>query len=467
MNQTHDSEMVPSALLRKYDRPGPRYTSYPTVPVWTEDFGSSDYGRFLDEFGATDRPLSVYLHLPFCEERCTFCACNVVIAKRPETVERYLEYLLREIDNVVARIGSGRRLLQLHWGGGTPTYLTIPQMEMVWKKLQTVFNFDPAAEIAIEVDPRVTTAEQLRYLRGLGFNRLSMGVQDLTPAVQAAIGRGQTTAQTEITYNLGRELAFEGINMDLIYGLPQQTVPEFTRTIEQIVRWRPDRLAVYSYAHVPWVKPQQHQINEADLPHGAEKFALFETAVQGLLAAGYEAIGFDHFALPSDEFAQGRSDGRLHRNFMGYTISASRDMIGLGVSAIGELGGCFAQNDSHLGGYYRRIDEDGFGTHRGWAKSDDDAIRQAAILALMCRMTLNFSELNEQFGIDAERYLAEPLGKLDEFTDDGLLERTADGLTVTPVGRNFVRNIAMVFDAYLPVLTENATETKPIFSRTI
>lgn len=458
---------VPTALLRKYDRPGPRYTSYPTVPVWTEKFGSADYDRHLACFAATDRGLSVYVHLPFCEERCIFCGCNVVIAQRQETVERYLGYLFREIDHVAGRLGAKRRLLQLHWGGGTPTFLSIPQMDRIWDKLQRVFAFDPDAEIAIEVDPRVTTPEQMRHLRALGFNRLSMGVQDLTPAVQDAIGRGQTSTQTQATYELGRELGFAGINMDLIYGLPRQTVADFTESIAQIARWRPDRLAVYSYAHVPWVKPQQMQINEAELPRGPEKFALFAAAVGGLVSAGYEPIGMDHFALPTDELALGLRNGHLHRNFMGYTISASRDMVGLGVSAIGEIGGCFAQNDSHLGGYYRRLDTDGTGIHRGWTLTPDDEIRREAILSIMCRMRLSFPDLNRRFGIDAASHFSDEMNGLDEFINDGLLETNGDGFVVTPRGRHFVRNIAMVFDAYLPRLNEKATAKKPIFSRTV
>ncbi|HWO56013.1 MAG TPA: oxygen-independent coproporphyrinogen III oxidase [bacterium] len=458
---------VPSELLRKYDRPGPRYTSYPTVPVWTETFGADDYRRHLDAFAAGGRGLSVYVHLPFCEHRCTFCGCNVVIAQREDTIERYLDYLFREIDMVAARFGGKRRLLQLHWGGGTPTHLSIPQMQRVWDKLQGVFDFDPAAEIAIEVDPRVTTREQMQFLRALGFNRLSMGVQDLSPEVQEAIGRNQTDRQTAAIYRLGRDLGFYGINMDLIYGLPRQTAAQWRATMDMIADWKPDRLAVYSYAHVPWVKPQQMQINEAELPRGPEKFALFEIAVKSLLAAGYEPIGFDHFALPTDELAQGIHNGRLHRNFMGYTVSVSRDMVGLGLSSIGEIGGCFAQNDSRLGGYYRRMDETGTGIHRGWSLSRDDKIRQEAILAIMCRMRLSFAELGRQLEIDAREYFREEFTRLDEFVGDQLIDINDDGFVVTPRGRHFVRNIAMVFDAYLPKIQEQATEKRPVFSRTI
>jgi oxygen-independent coproporphyrinogen-3 oxidase len=458
---------VPTHLLRKYDRPGPRYTSYPTVPVWTEEFGSAQYEEHLRRFAATDRTLSVYVHLPFCHERCTFCGCNVVIAQRQETVERCLDYLFREIDHVTQLLGPRRRVLQLSWGGGTPTFLTIPQIDRLWKKLNETFTIDPAAEVAIEVDPRVTTPEQMRHLRALGFNRLSMGVQDLDPEVQTAIGRGQTFAQTEATYALGRELGFTGINMDLIYGLPRQTVAEFSETIAAVARWLPDRLAVYSYAHVPWVRPQQMQINEAELPTGSEKFALFAAAVEGLLAAGYHPIGMDHFALPTDELASGLENGRLHRNFMGYTVSASRDMVGLGVSSIGEIAGCFAQNDARLGGYYRRLDTSGFGIHRGWVLTRDDEIRREAILSIMCRLRLSAAALSDRFGIDAAAYFAEEMTRLDEFINDGLLEPIHDGFIVTPTGRHFVRNIAMVFDAYLARLTEKATAKKPIFSRTI
>lgn len=458
---------VPTELLRKYDRPGPRYTSYPTVPVWTEDFGAGDYRRHLECYAATDRPISVYVHIPFCEARCTYCGCNVVIAQRQDTVERYLDYLFREIEIVATHLQKRRRLLQLHWGGGTPTFLTIPQMDRLWQRLNDAFDFDSEAEIGIEVDPRVTTREQLRHLRDLGFNRLSMGVQDLTPAVQEAIGRGQTINETAVLYFLGRDLGFKGINMDLVYGLPRQTLPDFAQSIRQIVRWKPDRLAVYSYAHVPWVKPHQMQINEADLPTGPDKFALFAGAIEQLIDAGYIPIGMDHFALPQDELAQGLDNGQLHRNFMGYTVSLSRDMVGLGVSAIGEIGGCFAQNDSRLGGYYRRIDEHGFGVYRGWSLTRDDEIRRAAILALMCRMRLDFPELKRDFGIDPERYFIDDLKHLGEFYNDELLVRDATGLQVTPIGRHFVRNIAMAFDAHLPRLTRDATTQKPIFSRTV
>ncbi|MBI5868730.1 MAG: oxygen-independent coproporphyrinogen III oxidase [candidate division Zixibacteria bacterium] len=467
MSQPSRYFAVPTDLLRKYDRPGPRYTSYPTVPVWTEEFGPADYEKHLANYAASDRPVSVYVHIPFCEERCTYCGCNVVIAQRQDTVERYLEYLFREIDNTAAKLGGKRRLLQLHWGGGTPTFLRIPQIDQLWNKLHTAFEFDPSAEIGIEVDPRVTSPEQLRHLGKLGFNRLSMGVQDLTPEVQVAIGRGQTVSQTEATFTLGRELGFAGINMDLVFGLPRQTLADFRRSIAQVVKWRPDRLAVYSYAHVPWVKPHQMQINEADLPTGPDKFALFATAIEQLIDAGYMPIGMDHFALPEDELAQGLDNGHLHRNFMGYTVSLSRDMVGLGVSAIGDIGGGFIQNDSRLGGYYRRLDESGWAVYRGWSLTRDDEIRREAIIAIMCRMRLDFAELDRRFGIDSESYFKDDLGHLGEFYDDGLLTRADHALVVTPLGRHFVRNIAMVFDAYLPRLTENATVKKPIFSRTV
>lgn len=461
------SSKVPKELLRKYDRPGPRYTSYPTVPVWSEEFGPSQYADHLKRYAATERPISVYVHLPFCEARCTFCGCNVVIASRQETVERYLDYLFREIDNVSKRLGPKRRLLQLHWGGGTPTFLSIEQMSRLWHKLHDHFDFDPDAEIGIEVDPRVTTEAQMRHLRSLGFNRLSMGVQDLTPDVQEAMGRGQTVEETERLYELGRELGFTGINMDLIFGLPKQSVEQFTCTIDRIAAWRPDRLAVYSYAHVPWLKPNQMQINESDLPTGPDKFALFECAITGLVDAGYVTIGFDHFALPTDELALGLLDGRLHRNFMGYTVSSSRDMIGLGVSAIGDIADGFAQNDSRLGGYYRRIDEDQFGTYRGWTLSMDDRIRRQVILDLMCSMRLSYKSLEEDFAINAREYLADSVSHLGEFLDDGLLEEDIDGIRINESGRHFIRNIAMVFDVYLPRLTEEQAIPKPMFSQTV
>ena len=446
----NDDLRVTRALLEKHDKPGPRYTSYPTAPTWQTSFGDTAYREALARAAATpDEPLSVYFHLPFCWERCLFCGCNVVISKKQDVADTYLEYLYREVAMGAEALGARKGVKQMHWGGGTPTYLDCSQIEALFQQVSARFDFAPDAEIALEVDPRVTSREQLRLLRQLGFNRISMGVQDLDPAVQAAITRNQTVAQTRQLFEWCREERFDGINIDLIYGLPAQTPETWTKTIENVIAIRPDRLAVYSYAHLPEMIKHQKKIDPLPRPTGAEKFDLFAIARKLFLDAGYRAIGMDHFALPTDELAVALSERRLHRNFMGYTVVPAEDMIGFGVSAIGEIGGAYAQNEKRPVLYYGALDEGRFPTHTGIALTEDDKIRRWVIRQLMCNFHLDFAGLRARFGVDYASYFAEEEPELAPLCAEGFLARHPDHLEVLPLGQVFVRNICMVFDAYL------------------
>jgi oxygen-independent coproporphyrinogen-3 oxidase len=453
-----------AALLRKYDRPGPRYTSYPTAVEFNESFDAAAYASRLESAAKlADDPLSLYVHLPFCEVRCSYCGCMVIITQKREVAVRYLDYLEREIAMLARALGDRRRVVQHHWGGGTPTYLTVAQIRRLHDVIARSFNLDPDAERAIEIDPRVTTREQLVLLRSLGFNRLSMGVQDFTSEVQEAINRHQTEAQTRDLYRYARDIGFDSINVDLIYGLPRQGLDSFQRTLDSVVDMRPDRIAVYSYAHVPWLRPHQKQIDASTLPGAELKFELFGAAVETFLGSGYAQIGMDHFALPGDELAVAANERRLHRNFMGYTTRPAPDMLGVGVSAIGDVRGAFAQNHKKLPAYYAAIDAGRFPIERGYALSDDDLVRRYVIKELMCNFHVSTERVQEQFGIDFNRYFAAELPELARPVDDGFLRVTAKGLDITARGRLFVRNICMTFDKYLP----SHQNGRPVFSRTI
>jgi oxygen-independent coproporphyrinogen-3 oxidase len=456
-----------ASLLRQYDRPGPRYTSYPTAVEFNESFDEAAYRGRLDAASSIpDEPLSLYLHLPFCEARCSYCGCMVIITQKREVAARYLDYLDREIEMLARALRDRRRIVQHHWGGGTPTYLTPAQMTRLHRTVERWFEFDPDAEQAIEIDPRVTTREQLDLLRSLGFNRLSMGVQDFTPDVQEAINRRQSEAMTRDLYDYARRAGFDSINVDLIYGLPRQGLDTFRRTLDSVVDMRPERIAVYSYAHVPWLRPHQKDISTADLPDAGLKFELFGAAIETFLAGGYSAIGMDHFALPGDELALAAAARKLHRNFMGYTTRPASDMFGAGVSSIGDVRGAFAQNEKKLPRYYEAIDAGRFPIERGYALTPDDLVRRFVITELMCNFHVSRAVVGERFGLDFDRYFASELTGLAGNAGpvaDGFLRIDADGLTVTGPGRLFVRNICMAFDRYLP--THQAG--RPVFSRTI
>lgn len=448
-------------LLERYNVPGPRYTSYPTAPEWDDAFGPADYERELGESDASGRPLSLYMHLPFCESLCLFCGCNVVIRKNHDTALPYLETLRREIARVARRVDRSRPVVQFHWGGGTPTYFSPAQLEDLFACARGFFTFAPDAEIGVEVDPRVTTPEHLEVLRRLGFNRISMGIQDFNPEVQEAVRRVQPYAETRALYDRCRELGFESINIDLIYGLPLQTPASFGATADRVIGMGPDRVAMFSYAHVPWLKKQQGAVAPL-IPLGMDKFQIFRTGIGRFTAAGYRYIGMDHFARPDDELCVAQRDRTLHRNFQGYTTKAGSDLLGMGVSSISGLDRAYAQNHRGLEGYSAAVGRGELPIMRGVRLGDDDVVRRAAISRILCHCVLVKGELESAFGIRFDDYFTAELARLRELERDGLVRLEPDAIRVTTLGRIFLRNVGMVFDRYLA-----RPKDRPVFSKTL
>ncbi len=454
---------VSAELLARYDRPGPRYTSYPTAVEFHAGFTAADYAARLGRVPAGE-PVSLYLHLPFCAQRCAFCACNVVSTRRRDVAARYLDYLKRELELLAATLPPRLPVVQFHLGGGTPTYFEPGQLEDLCRHAWARFPPVAAAELAVEVDPRVTTHEHIDCLRSLGFNRLSMGVQDFAPAVQAAIGRYQQEAATRTLFAYCRAAGIPSINIDLVYGLPRQDPGSFGRTLDAVLALRPERVAVYSFAYVPWAKAHQKRLDAAWLPRGTAKLALFAQAISAFCGAGYEQIGMDHFALPDDELCRARAEHRLHRNFMGYTVHRAATMIGAGITGIGDVAGAYVQNRRKLSTYYRDLDSGDLPVERGIALSADDQVRRHVITEIMCNGMLGFAAVEARFGIRFREYFAPELAELaGEPAADGLLEMTADGLRATALGRLFIRNLCMPFDRYL----RRQRGEGPAFSRTV
>jgi len=451
-------------LLARYDRPGPRYTSYPTAPQFTEEFDEGAYReRLAVAADRVDEPLSMYVHIPFCEERCTYCGCNVVISphRGPET--RYLECVERELDLLAEALGNRRQLNQLHWGGGTPTYLRPKQCRRLFEAITSRFPLTADAEVAIEFDPCVTSPEHLHTLREIGFNRVSMGVQDINPEVQEAVQRVQPLELTQRHMERARRLGFASVNVDIIYGLPRQTEESFRHTVRTVVsELEPDRVACFSYAHVPWIKPHQKKLEQGALPSGWEKFRLFVGAVEEFLDAGYRFIGFDHFAKPSDELAKALDEGRLHRNFMGYTVMPATDQIGVGITSIGDLGGAYVANERNLARYQRTVAAGSLPVTRGIIRSSDDELRGAVIREIICNLKLDLGWVEKTFNIDPRKALSDELVELEPMVADGLVELGENGLQVTALGRFFLRNLCMPFDTYLKQPAD-----RPVYSRTV
>lgn len=438
--------------LRRYDVPAPRYTSYPTVPAWTDQIGPGAYAAALDRASKTpDAPLSTYVHIPFCRERCTFCGCNVVVTRSRDKADRYLATLAREMDTVADLLGDRRSLSQIHWGGGTPTFLDEQQLETLWTAITRRFRVLPDAEVAIEIDPVVTSRSQLDLLRKLGFNRISVGVQDLNPQVQRSIDRVQTVEETRAALDHARALGFKGINFDLIYGLPLQTPRSWQRTLEQVIEMRPDRLAVYSFAYVPEVRPNQNRLPVVGMPRGREKLELFRLAWEALTGAGYQQIGMDHFAVPEDELALAQSRRALGRNFQGYTVQAATEVVAFGASAISDIGGLYVQSPHGLPRYEEAVNLGVLAVERGIELTADDLQRRSIISQLMCNFWVDLG------GVPGFQRELERLGG-PEF--DSLVKVSGREIELTPLGRIFVRNVATVFDAYLP-------QQAQAFSRTV
>jgi len=463
LQQMREELRVGEEFLARYNRPGPRYTSYPTAPVWNDSFGPSDLERVHEEAERARSPVSLYMHIPFCESLCLFCACNVIIQKDKRVAPPYLEVLKREMDRVSRSVSKEREVVQFHWGGGTPTYLTPEQIEDLFGAVRARFTFAVDAEIGIEVDPRVTSREHLETLRRLGFNRLSMGIQDFHAEVQKAIHRIQPFELTRDLLFAARELGFDSINVDLIYGLPYQTPERFAHTVDQILELAPDRVALFSYAHVPWLKKQQGSF-AAHLPEGMQKFEIFRTGLLKFLEAGYLYIGMDHFAKPGDELAISQQKRTLHRNFQGYTTKAGADLYGMGVTAISGIQNAYAQNHRELAAWEKAVGERGIATMRGYRLSEDDRLRRAVISRLLCHTVVIKEEIAREFGIDFDRYFADELGRLEASREDGLVSLKAEEIRATWMGRIFIRNLAMVFDPYLE---KQQLAAKPLFSKTL
>lgn len=442
-----------AALIRRYDSHGPRYTSYPTAVQFHTGFDEQSYRRLaLLSNAGTPRPLSIYVHVPFCARPCFYCGCNKIVTRNPVHAEQYLQRLRREIELQGALFARRRDVRQLHFGGGTPTYLTMVQLGGLFDHLGKYFSIDRSErrEFSIEIDPRTLEPHTLSALANLGFNRLSLGVQDFDPRVQRAVNREQSPEQIEQCTIQARALGYRSVSFDLIYGLPLQTVESFGRTLDTVVRMRPDRIAAYGYAHMPRLFKAQRAIRAEQLPDAETRLQLLALTVEKLTEAGYVYIGMDHFALPDDDLARAMRDGSLHRNFQGYSTHGDCDLIGLGVSAIGAVGDSYSQNRKDLTSYYAALDQGRLPVDRGIALSVDDVLRREVIQRLMCKGELSMREIEGRYAINFGNYFANELVALNALATDGLITSDADAIHVTERGRALLRTIAMVFDAYLP-----------------
>ena len=453
-------------LLKRYDVSGPRYTSYPTADRFVEAFGEADYLQALEQrrdgVGTKAYPLSLYVHIPFCESLCYYCACNKIITKHHERGAEYVRYLEREVDLNIAHLGQGQVVSQLHLGGGSPTFLSDAELSQLMAMLRRNFQLAPGGEYSVEIDPRTVTRERLAHLAEQGFNRLSFGVQDFEPAVQKAVHRIQPAEQVFDLAAAARELGFESINADLIYGLPMQTPETFERTLEQITQLRPDRIALYAYAHLPERFKPQRRIHTQDLPPAASKLVMLSSAMRVLTQAGYVYVGMDHFALPNDALAVAKRQGRLHRNFQGYSTQPDCDLIALGVSSIGRVGPTFSQNVKTLDEYYDLLNQGRLPVARGMALSRDDLVRRTVIMALMCQGSVLFESVELSHLIDFKQYFATELETMASMQEQGLLTMDDTGIHVTELGWFFVRGVAMVFDKYLQADKNRARFSKII-----
>ncbi|WP_374607608.1 oxygen-independent coproporphyrinogen III oxidase [Thermomonas sp.] len=458
-----------AGLLRRYDRPGPRYTSYPTAPQFNADFGEAalrEVARASNE-DPIPRPLSLYVHVPFCFSPCFYCGCNRIITRDLSRGRAYLERLGREIALMAPLFDRDREVIQLHFGGGTPNFLDAAQLCGVVETLRGAFRFADSddRDISVELDPRFCNPADMPVLAAAGFNRTSLGVQDFDPTVQDAVNRIQSVEETRAIVDACRGAGMRSVNIDLIYGLPGQSLDGFRRTLDTVVAMRPDRLAVYSYAHLPHIFKPQKQIDDALLPDPDTKLALLQAAVEQLTAAGYVYIGMDHFALPDDELAVAQARGGLHRNFMGYTTHADSDLVGLGVSAISHIGNSFSQNPRDLPSWEIALDEGRLPVFRGMRMDEDDEIRADLVQSLMCQGEVRVRAFQERHGIGFAEYFADDLQRLWPLADDGLVDVGPEAIRATPRGRLLLRNIAMCFDRYLD--RESVIDARPRFSRAI
>ncbi len=451
-------------LIRRLDKNGPRYTSYPTADRFADSYDAKSYEHWLAkrEIGGISRPLSLYIHIPFCNTLCFYCACNKVITKDKSKAAVYVDYLIREMRMQTAILKEGQTVEQLHFGGGTPTFLSDQEIRKVMAAIRENFRLVDNGEYSIEIDPRKVGGETIALLGEEGFNRISLGVQDFDDDVQRAVNRIQSEEETLRVIHAARENGFKSVSIDLIYGLPKQTLQGFGVTLDRVIAADPDRLSIYNYAHMPMLFKPQRRIHEEDLPAPEEKLDILGMAVEKLTSAGYVYIGMDHFAKPEDELAIAQRQGRLHRNFQGYSTHSDCDLVALGVSSIGKIGPTYSQNYRDLEGYYGALDRGNLPIMRGMELNADDLVRRAIIQALMCHFEISKSSFNIAYLIDFDSYFAEELGELLEYEREGLLEMSKDWIGVTPKGRMLIRNICMVFDRYLRTRTEHARYSKVI-----
>jgi oxygen-independent coproporphyrinogen III oxidase len=452
-------------FLKKYDRPGPRYTSYPTAPLFSDAFTAAD---FADEIGATNHPgtktdISLYFHFPFCDTLCYFCGCTMLVTRDRFRVETYLSYLKREIALIAPRLAPERNVVQIHWGGGTPTHCSPAQIRDIGGHIRSSYRVAPDAEMSVEIDPRELTREHLEALRSVGFNRMSMGVQDFNARVQEAVNRVQPESMTRSVFGWAEELGFTSINVDLIYGLPFQTAQSFEETVRKVIELSPDRIAVFNYAHVPWMKPHQKLIHPEDLPTPEQKLDILKMTIELLCSNGYDYIGMDHFAKPDDELARAQREKTLYRNFQGYSTKSGADLYGFGMSSISHFQNIYAQNTKNLPEYYAALDAGRLATHVGYRMTADDRIRKFVIMRLMCDLELDTAAVGRMFGISFDEYFSRSIDALGQFIEDGLVEAVPGTIRILGAGRLLLRNIAMCFDAYL----DSMTTGKPVFSRTV
>lgn len=451
-------------LVKKYDRPGPRYTSYPTAPQFTESFTLDNYLSEVKKTNIQENApdLSLYFHIPFCDTLCYFCGCNMLISNNRERIANYVKYIKKEIDLLVKVIGNDRKVAQLHWGGGTPTHLMPEEIRDLVSYIYQNFKFVSKPENGCEIDPRELTFDHLIALKQGGFNRISMGVQDFNEKVQIAVNRIQPEDLTRKVVNWVRELEFESINLDLMYGLPFQTVTEFEKTVDTIIDISPDRIALFNYAHVPWMKKHMEIIKKEDLPTPEEKLQILKMSIEKLTSAGYVFIGMDHFAKPTDDLSIALSEKKLYRNFQGYSTNAGTDLHALGISSISQFGNVYAQNYKTEKEYFTAVDNHKLPIMKGYEMNRDDIIRKEVIMKIMCDFELNFEDIEKKFDIEFEKYFEYGLSNFDEFIKDGLVIIKDRKIIVAEMGRLLIRNIAMNFDGFL-----ERKEDKAKYSRTV
>jgi oxygen-independent coproporphyrinogen-3 oxidase len=456
--------VVDLELIRRLDKNGPRYTSYPTADRFVEAFNAETYSLWLEkrEIGGIARPLSLYIHIPFCNTLCFYCACNKVITKDRSKSAEYVRYLIKEMQMQAKLLGERQVVEQLHFGGGTPTFLSDDEIRQVMAAIRENFKMVEDGEYSIEIDPRKVTDETIALLGAEGFNRISIGVQDFDDAVQRAVNRIQSEEETLGIIKAARANGFKSVSIDLIYGLPKQTLEGFGVTLDKVIAANPDRLSIYNYAHMPTLFKPQRRIHDEDLPSGQLKLDILSMAVSKLTGAGYVYIGMDHFAKPEDELAVAQCQSRLHRNFQGYSTHSDCDLIALGVSAIGKIGPTYSQNYRDLESYYDALERDQLPIMRGMELNADDLVRRAIIQDLMCHFELVKQTLNIAYLIDFDSYFETEMEELRDYEREGLLEMSDEGIRVTPKGRMLIRNICMVFDKYLRTRTEHARYSKVI-----